>query len=98
MVSLPGAWSCLIPRVLSSLTVKRSVHQSVLFLPLYSLFSILVANDKWMKFAYGPMLTHGGTRGAEWWKQRTEEAGFETVEIGGSVGTLYLLLRRPGGI
>lgn len=59
---------------------------------------ILVANDKWMKFAYGPMLTHGGTRGGDWWKQRTEEAGFETVEIGGTTGTLYLLLRRPGGI
>lgn len=59
---------------------------------------ILVANDRWMKFSYGPILSHGGTRGAEWWKPRAEEAGFQILEIGGTPGTLYLLLRRPGGV
>lgn len=55
---------------------------------------ILVANDASAKFAYGPLLTHGGTRGATWWKQAAAEAGFQTVEEGTSPATLYLLLKR----
>ena len=55
---------------------------------------ILVANDASAKFAYGPMLTHGGTRGATWWKQAAAEAGFQTAEEGTSPATLYLLLRK----
>ncbi len=55
---------------------------------------ILVANDASAKFAYGPMLTHGGTRGATWWKQAAAEAGFQTAEEGTSPATLYLLLKK----
>lgn len=55
---------------------------------------ILVANDASAKFAYGPMLTHGGTRGATWWKQAAAEAGFQTTEEGTSPATLYLLLKK----
>jgi len=55
---------------------------------------ILVANDASAKFAYGPMLTHGGTRGATWWKQAAAEAGFQTTEEGTSTATLYLLLKK----
>ncbi len=57
---------------------------------------ILVSNDSWAKFAFGPMLSHGGTRGAAWWKQRATEAGFEVLEEGAPPVTLYLLLKRPG--
>jgi ubiquinone/menaquinone biosynthesis C-methylase UbiE len=56
---------------------------------------ILVANDRWAKFAFGPLLSHGGTRGADWWKARAAAAGFEIVEEGTLPATLYLLLRRP---
>lgn len=56
---------------------------------------ILVGNDRWVKFAFGPLLTHGGTRGAPWWTERVKEAGFEVVEQGTSPATLYFLLRRP---
>jgi len=55
---------------------------------------ILVANDGWTKFAFGPLLSHGGTRGANWWRERVSEAGFEVVEQGAAPATLYFLLRR----
>lgn len=55
---------------------------------------ILVANDAWVKFAFGPVLTHGGTRGPGWWAERVKEAGFTTLEEGTAPATRYLLLRR----
>ena len=55
---------------------------------------ILVANDRWVKFAFGPLLSHGGTRGSEWWDARVKEAGFQVLEEGTSPATLYFLLRR----
>jgi SAM-dependent methyltransferase len=55
---------------------------------------MLVANDAWMKFAFGPVLSHGGTRGAEWWREQATAAGFEVKEEGTRPGTLYLLLTR----
>ena len=56
---------------------------------------ILVANDGWAKLAFGPILSHGGTRGSAWWSERAKEAGFEIIETGTPPVTLYLLLRRP---
>jgi SAM-dependent methyltransferase len=56
---------------------------------------ILVANDRWGKFAFGPMLTHGGTKGLQWWSDVAKVAGFQTLETGTSPVTQYLLLRRP---
>jgi len=55
---------------------------------------ILVANDRWAKFAFGPLLSHGGTRGPAWWAGKVKEAGFQVLEEGTSPATLYLLLRR----
>ena len=55
----------------------------------------LVANDGWAKLAFGPILSHGGTRGREWWSARLEEAGFQILETGTTPATLYLLARRP---
>lgn len=56
---------------------------------------ILVNNDRTMKFAFGPLLTHGGFRGEAWWAGRLKEAGFEILESGARPGTLYFLSRRP---
>jgi ubiquinone/menaquinone biosynthesis C-methylase UbiE len=56
---------------------------------------MLVSNDKWVKFAFGPLLSHGGTRPADWWVGRVKAAGFDVVEQGHTPATLYLLLRRP---
>lgn len=56
---------------------------------------MLVANDRWVKFAFGPLLAHGGTRGSAWWTARLQEAGFQVLEQGTPPATLYLLARRP---
>ena len=56
---------------------------------------ILVENDRFTKFAFGPLLSHGGTRGAAWWRAGASEAGFQLLEEGTAPATLYFLLRRP---
>ncbi|MCC6537109.1 MAG: class I SAM-dependent methyltransferase [Bryobacterales bacterium] len=56
---------------------------------------ILVGNDGWTRFAYGPLLSHGGTRGIGWWTDRAREAKLEVIEQGSSPATIFLLLRRP---
>lgn len=55
---------------------------------------MLVHNDAWVKFAFGPLLSHGGTRPASWWTARIQEAGFEINETGTRPATLYLLATR----
>lgn len=55
---------------------------------------MVIANDRWTKFAFGPLLSHGGTRGAAWWTARVQEAGFQIVEQGEPPATLYILGRR----
>lgn len=55
---------------------------------------VLVGNDRWTRFAYGPLLTHGGTRGPQWWKQAARSAGFEVQEEGSGPATVWFLLRR----
>ena len=56
---------------------------------------MLVANDKWLKLAFGPMAMHGGFgRDPEWWSTRAKEARFQVQEQGTAPITLYFLLRR----
>ncbi len=59
------------------------------------LLLILIANDGWAKFLFGPLLSHGGTYGAQWWRDAATQAGFEVREEGRAPVTLYLLLRHP---
>ena len=56
---------------------------------------ILVENDNWAKFAFGPLLSHGGTRGAAWWKSSVKQAGFDILEEGTQPVTSFILARRP---
>ncbi|MDQ6698618.1 MAG: class I SAM-dependent methyltransferase [Acidobacteriota bacterium] len=56
---------------------------------------MLIGKDPWLQFTFGPLLLHGGTRGAEWWTSRLQEAGFQVVEHGMRPATLYLLARKP---
>jgi ubiquinone/menaquinone biosynthesis C-methylase UbiE len=58
------------------------------------LLLMLIANEKWAKFAFGPLLSHGGTRGTAWWVEHVQKAGFEVVEQGTRPLTLYVLGRR----
>jgi ubiquinone/menaquinone biosynthesis C-methylase UbiE len=59
---------------------------------------MVVQNDGWVKFAFGPLLSHGGTRGPAWWTERVKEAGFQVVETGTPPATLYILTRRAQGL
>jgi SAM-dependent methyltransferase len=53
---------------------------------------MLVANDGWAKLAFGPLLSHGGTYGAEWWRGAAGAAGFDVREQGSRPVTTYFLL------
>lgn len=55
---------------------------------------MVIAKEPWVQFAFGPLLTHRGPRGADWWTARLRDAGFEVREEGTRPGTLYLLARR----
>ena len=55
---------------------------------------ILIANEKWAKFAFGPLLSHGGFRGASWWAAHVQQTGFQIIEQGTHPLTFYLLARR----
>lgn len=55
---------------------------------------MIIANERWAKFAFGPLLSHGGSRGAAWWTTHVEQAGFRILEQGTSPLTFYLLARR----
>jgi SAM-dependent methyltransferase len=56
---------------------------------------MVVANDRWTKLAFGPLLSHGGTSGSGWWRDRATAAGFEVIEEGTKPATLFILLRKP---
>jgi ubiquinone/menaquinone biosynthesis C-methylase UbiE len=58
------------------------------------LLLMIIANEKWAKFAFGPLLSHGGTRGADWWTTHVQKAGFQIIEQGTRPLTFYLLARR----
>lgn len=55
---------------------------------------MVVANESWARFAFGPLLAHGGPRGAGWWTERMQAAGFQILEHGTKPMTLYLLARK----
>ena len=56
---------------------------------------MLVANDGWAKLAFGPLLSHGGTSGADWWRDAATKSGFEVREEGTRPVTTYFLLTKP---
>lgn len=56
---------------------------------------MVITKDPWLKFTFGPLLLHSGTRSSEWWTGRLQEAGFQIVEQGTRPATLYLLVRKP---
>lgn len=56
---------------------------------------MVITKDSWLKFTFGPLLLHSGTRGDQWWTSRLKEAGFQVLERGTRPGTLYFLARRP---
>jgi SAM-dependent methyltransferase len=55
---------------------------------------MLVANDGWAKLAFGPLLSHGGTYGADWWRDAATKSGFDVREEGARPVTTYFLLSK----
>lgn len=75
---------------------KRAIAEAARVLkPGGEFLLILVHNDGWIKFAFGPALSHGGTRPKSWWTASLQEAGFQIQEEGTAPATLYFLLRKP---
>jgi|SRR5579864_139664 len=56
---------------------------------------MVIAKDIWLKFAFGPLLLHSGTRSPERWTSLLQAAGFQMVEQGTRPGTLYFVARKP---
>ena len=56
---------------------------------------MVIAKDSWLKFSFGPLLLHTGTRSPERWTSLLQDAGFQMVEQGTRPGTLYFLARKP---
>jgi hypothetical protein len=56
---------------------------------------MLVANDGWAMLAFGPLLSHGGTYGADWWRSAATAAGFEVRGEGARPVTTWFLLGKP---
>jgi SAM-dependent methyltransferase len=55
---------------------------------------MVVGEEPWAEFAFGPLLKHGGARRPDWWVQHVQSAGFQTLEAGTRPLTFYLLARR----
>jgi hypothetical protein len=55
---------------------------------------IVNGSDRWLRFAFGPLLAHGGFRGASWWEGKVRDAGFEVSESGAVPASYYLLARK----
>ena len=56
---------------------------------------MVITKDLWLKFTFGPLLLHSGTRSAAQWTSLLQGAGFQVVEQGTRPGTLYFLARKP---
>ncbi len=60
------------------------------------LLVIINGRDPWLRYAFGPLLAHGGFRGVEWWTERVKESGLQVVESGTVRASFYLVGRRWG--
>jgi len=55
---------------------------------------MVVGEEPWSEFAFGPLLKHSGARGHDWWPEHVQTAGFQVIEQGTRPLTLYVLARR----
>ncbi|MCC6389103.1 MAG: class I SAM-dependent methyltransferase [Bryobacterales bacterium] len=74
--------------------VKALSEASRVLKPHGEFLLIVLSNDYWMKFAWGPIAFHSRLRGAERWMELLHDAGLETTEHGAKPATLYFLSRK----
>lgn len=55
---------------------------------------MVVAEEPWSEFAFGPLLKHGGARRSDSWTEHVRKAGFQVIEQGTRPLTFYLLAHR----
>jgi SAM-dependent methyltransferase len=55
---------------------------------------MVVAEEPWSEFAFGPLLKHGGARRSDWWTEHVRNAGFQVIEEGTRPLTFYILAHR----
>jgi SAM-dependent methyltransferase len=55
---------------------------------------MVVTEEPWSEFAFGPLLKHGGARSSDWWTAHIRNAGFQVFDQGTRPLTFYLLARR----
>ena len=56
---------------------------------------MVVGEEPWSKFAFGPLVKHGGARPPDWWVGHIRNAGFQVMEQGTRPLTFYVLAGRP---
>jgi ubiquinone/menaquinone biosynthesis C-methylase UbiE len=80
---------------LNSKGVQQSLGEAARVLkPNGEFLLMVIGQDPWLRFTFGPLLAHAGIHGAEWWTSRLGEAGFQVLEQGMRPATLYLLARK----
>ena len=80
------------PRSLHLAELALDMSQRVLK-PGGEFLMLIVGTDFWVKFAFGPLMLHG-TRDAQWWTARMQEAGFQVIEQGTRPAMRYFLARK----
>ncbi|MCC6363413.1 MAG: class I SAM-dependent methyltransferase [Bryobacterales bacterium] len=74
--------------------VKALFEASRVLKPHGEFLLVVLSNDYWMKFAWGPIAFHSRLRGAGRWMELLHGAGFKTTEHGAKPATLYFLSRK----
>ena len=76
--------------------VKQTLAEASRVLKPGGEFLMVIVNgkDPWMRFAFGPLLAHGGFRGAPWWEGAVKDAGLTVAETGTVPASFYILARR----
>jgi ubiquinone/menaquinone biosynthesis C-methylase UbiE len=55
---------------------------------------IVIAKDRWMLFAFGPLMAHAPMIAADFWDQKLRDAGFHILEDGTRPFTKFILARK----
>lgn len=76
--------------------VKQTLAEAFRVLKPGGEFLLVVINgqDPWMRFAFGPLLAHGGFRGTQWWVSKMQESGLHVTETGTAPASFYLVAKR----
>ena len=55
---------------------------------------IVIAKDRWLLFAFGPLIAHAPMITADFWDQKLRDAGFRILQDGTEPATKFVLARK----